>query len=1208
MKAIVTTLLALCSAVTLSAQGTRGIGIYPGAPSQYFGPQIVTNSPHADGLATEHRNLALHRTATASSSIDYDLTPHLVTDGICDNTAPLLLTVTTPDGVLPRREAEWTLDGGPFSRQVLMGSKTWIEYVWDGPFAFTPHALKLDARVAYHEQQAVRGYRITLQASTDGSEWTTVAELSGKGLPGQPMRYGLQADPNKQADNDYLPARMLDMTLSPVMPAAKANASSRTALRLLFEMEGAAHWDIHDLFFFDADGHALWAQPSQAFASLWMSNGGGPQWLEVDLGAPATIAQIIPRWYEEPRRWHAEQSADGRYVRLLMDEPNASGHYALRELEVWGTGGVSIQPHKAADVMSDGTMELSGGNWRLQRASEVRATGEEIASEGFDDKSWITATVPSTVLTSYINIGAVPNPNYADGVDEISESFFRSDFWYRDVFEVPASLLQHGALRRLHFDGINWKANVFLNGQRLGRIEGAFMRGDFDVSHLLRQGRNVLAVEVLCNEHFGVVKEKDEQTTQFNGGILGADNPTFHATIGWDWITTVRGRNIGIWNEVRLTAEGSVTLSDPYVRTTCATSSTTSSASAQTVAVTPSVYVRNHSSEPFNGTLCGWIGDVRFEQPVTIPAATEQEITFSPDQFPQLRSSDFRLWWPNGYGEPYRYDAGFEIKPSTINPQPSTINPHPSTITYKAGLREMTYEHIADSLIMYVNGRRFVPMGGNWGFDEHNLCYRRREYDIAVGYHRDMHCTMIRNWVGMIGDESFYDACDSLGVMIWQDFWLANPVDGPDPYDEALFMSNATDYLRRMRRHPAIAIYCGRNEGYPPATLDSALRRLVDSEAEGLAYIPSSADDCVTGHGPYWALPASEYFQRQTGKIHTERGMPAVMNIESLQRTFSPEALWPQSRQWGQHDYTLRGAQRASEFNELVQKAFGPIDTPTPPHSKADAAARFARRAQLINYNGYRAMFESTSRTRSGLLIWMSHPCWPSMVWQTYDYYFDPTAAYFGTKKACEPLHIQYNALTDSIEVVNRYAGDHTDLSAEVSVYDLKGRCVVHRRQQVNSHDDTTQQLLRLSAVLSTPPSDVYFLRLRLSDSNRALSENTYILGREQGNLQALNALPIADIKLTTDIAALPDGTGHNGGATAGTYCATVTLRNRSRHPAPFLRLNLLGADGLQILPAVYSDNYLTLMPDEERTVTITWQTEDARGQQPIVHCESILQ
>ena len=1206
-----------CMALTVASGGdnkeNRGIGHYPGDPAENFSPTL-TWAATTDGTLT---NVALHRAAYASSARDYNHTAHLVTDGICDTRQPVTLTVSTPAGPLPRREAEWAIDGGPYSRNILLGSPTFLQYDWDGGMNIAARSVTVTGMMAYDDQVATQGYALSCQTSEDGVTWQTVGSLRGKGLPGTPLHYKLHSDPNKQEAQDYLPARVLNEEIRFDRPVQTAH------LRVLLEMDGAAHWDIRELLFKDARNDAVELLPSQQFTSLWMSNGGRQQWLYADLGQRLPIEQVRLHWCQAPRRGQIQVSddaqtwttvadiatervkAEGRYVRLLLQEPGDAGYYALREMEILSPRQVVYTPHTVAGVRQ-GRYELSGGGWLLQRASEVTATGEQIASADFDARNWVVATVPGTVLSSYINIGAVPNPNYADDVDQISESFFRSNFWYRDEFEVVQ--LPEGQVQWLHFDGINWKANVFLNGQRLGRIEGAFMRGRFNVTGLLRKGRNYLAVEICCNEHFAAVKEKDEKTTQYNGGILGADNPTFHAAVGWDWITTVRGRQAGIWNEVYLTATGPVTVSDPYVQTTLLDD-------GKTASVRPSVFLRNNTGEAVRGILSGYIGDVRFEQTVTLPALTEQEVTFAPEQFPQLTGSGFRLWWPNGYGEPYLYDAGYTFtplnsplgpqgrltpqEPSTLNPQPSTLNPQ---LTYRAGLREMRYEGIGDSLRIYVNGRRFIPLGGNWGFDEHNLLYRSREYDIAVGYHRDMHFTMIRNWVGQIGDEAFYEACDRHGIMIWQDFWLANPADGPDPYDDQLFLAVAHDYTRRMRSHASIGLYCGRNEGFPPEGLDRKLRQYVHQLAPGMEYISHSSRQGVSGEGPYRALPAREYFLNQSGKIHSERGMPNVMNIESLQRTIAPDALWPQSRQWGQHDYTLEGAQRASDFNRLVETGFGQSAT----------AEEFCRRAQLINYNGYRAMFESTSRSRAGLLLWMTHPCWPSMVWQTYDYYFDPTAAYFGCKKACEPLHIQYNALTDSIEIVNHSAGDQTALTAVATVFDLNGKRVGQQRARLASTDDSTVAWLKLSTMGKTGNERkeqkralASFLRLQLYKGKDIISENLYIMGCEE--------------KSSTE--GLPQGDGNQGLPQGEDYRAllslpapqlqqqvkvsgqqaTVTLRNTGKTPAVFLRLNLKGTDGQQILPATYSDNYLTLMPGEQRTVTITWQQQDARGQQPVV-------
>ena len=433
---------------------------------------------------------------------------------------------------------------------------------------------------------------------------------------------------------------------------------------------------------------------------------------------------------------------------------------------------------------------------------------------------------------------------------------------------------------------------------------------------------------------------------------------------------------------------------------------------------------------------------------------------------------------------------------------------------------------------------------------------------------------MIRNWVGQIGDEEFYDACDRNGIMVWQDFWLANPCDGPDPDDNALFMHNASDFTRRMRRHPSIALYCGRNEGYPPAALNASLKSLVDDANPGILYIPSSADEGVSGHGPYWAEPAKTYFSKQTGKLHTERGMPNVMTYEGLARTFSPEALWPQSEEWGRHDFTQRGAQRGATFNAMMERAFG----------KPADAREFGSLAQWINYDGYRAMFESGAKYRQGLLIWMSHSCWPSQVWQCYDYWMEPTAAFFACRKACEPLHIQWNALTRDVEVVNITAEAHKDMKARRDILDVRGRVVSSAEASLCCDADTTLALasLHVDSLAGGQPTDVRFIRLALDDAEgRRVSDNFYVIGNEEGNLMQLRSLP--KVSLKTDV--VRDGNRYD-----------VTIANETDTPAMMIRLNLKAEDGEQVLPVLYEDNYFHLMPGETRTVRVEWNPADTRS------------
>jgi len=274
--------------------------------------------------------------------------------------------------------------------------------------------------------------------------------------------------------------------------------------------------------------------------------------------------------------------------------------------------------------------------------------------------------------------------------------------------------------------------------------------------------------------------------------------------------------------------------------------------------------------------------------------------------------------------------------------------------------------------------------------------------------------TMIRNWVGQVGDDAFFDACDSNGVVVWQDFWLANPLDGPDPADDAMFLQNAADFIARIRNHPSVGLYCGRNEGNPPPVLDAGLQKLVASLHPGIRYIPNSAFGVVSGGGPYHLMPVNYYFdQRATAKLHSELGMPNIVTLDGLRQMMPVADQWPQDAVWGLHDFTTRGAQQGGALRATIEKSYG----------NAASAAEWVELAQFTNYDGHRAIFEAQSKHRMGVLMWMSHPCWPSFVWQTYDYYLEPNAGYFGAKKGCEPLHVQWNPVDGTVEVVNYSAG-----------------------------------------------------------------------------------------------------------------------------------------------------------------------------------------
>ncbi len=1128
---------------------TRGIGVYPGRASEAFAPAIVSGGD-------AYRNLAYQHAAYHSSCYDYNLTAQLVTDGLYADAEPPRLEALVNGENLPKNEREYAFDGNDWNRNTLPGSDVSFRINWLG-MRVDVDSIVLNCTVVYRKKGAKNGYEIRIG---DGSD--TFALDKGNGLPGEDMGYELHSDPNKQTEKVELPVRKISK-------GYRLEKEDGDIATLLFEMnmDGAEYWTVSDIKFFSRGNPVDTALlPMSRFQSAWMSETGGDQWVYVDLGDGADIDEVRLCWLKQAPKGRVEVSDDekewktvadlpqgalsyslpvaaqGRYVRVSVegqDDP-----YFLSEMEVYGRGGTVVVPCEAPQAEAR-TLSLNGGAWRLQRASVVKSPCEELSTQGYDAGDWLVATVPATALSSFVNAGAVPNQNYDNNVEYASESYFCSDFFYRREFVVPQTF--EGKEIFLNLDGINWKAQVWLNGEKLGRVEGAFMRGRMNITKWVKKGENVLLVEVEHPSHPGATKEKNYMFPGANGGLLGADNPTFHASVGWDWIPSVRGRETGIWNDIYLTCEQGLTLSDPIIPTVLNLPDTLAT-------MTPTICWQNYSGGEIDGVLCAWIGEMTFRKEMTLKQGIGA-FTFRPDEFPALSRARMRLWWPNGYGEPYLYDAGFRF----ISAAGDTL----STVNFKHGVRQMTYQDVDTALKIFVNGKRIVPMGGNWGFSEQNLNFRAREYDIAVRNHRDMNFNMIRNWVGQIGDDEFYDACDKYGIMVWQDFWLANPADGPDPADERLFENNALDYTMKIRRHPCIALYCGRNEGYPPRTLDESLRQITSTYHPGIAYISSSADDGVSGHGPYNALAAEEYFDRQTGLLHSERGLPNIMTFEGLLRTMRQEHRWPQGDVWGQHDYTMTGAQKGSSFNDLIAARFGePL-----------SAEQFTKWAQLINYEGYRAMYESTSKHRMGLLIWMSHSCWPSMSWQCYDYYFEPTGAYYGCRKACEPLHIQYNALTKKVEIVNRGAGDFADLKALAETYNLDGKRLSRAEMTVKSTSDSTQELIDAAG-------DV--LRLKLFDNKRLVSENTYILA---GDLSTL-----APTEVETDVREIVQ-------AEDGSCRMKVNLVNKGGKTAYLLRLNLVDGEGSQILPVWYSDNYFHLLPAEKKTVTVSWNKEDQRSE-----------
>lgn len=1179
----------------------RGLGVYPGDPAEDFSPTLVA-------APSGRRNLALHRAATQSSAYDYDLAAQLVTDGIVETEAPRWISVTTStEGKLAKHRRELIVDdnvvsglefdgpgwidlhlGGGAAPLVIdrveigLVQRDWMPFYPEVPAAA---CLETPWAPATSEPDADDEIAWTLAVSQEGREWQELSLGTGSVPPRPPV-------PSLEDGIGRIFNWMVEAN-PPVWSSISLPAPVESRrFRVLLEDLECKEWSVAEVRFFRGDRRVHVGGPHR-FGSAWRSAGLGEEWVAVDFGARATLDRVVLHWLlpaaagaiqvsNDGAKWTSVASISGTsaleeidlstpvsasHLRVVMTQPTSQLGYMLSELEVFGEGGVVASPHPQPPVDDAGNLHLAGGAWRLQRSSEVEGDGETVSALGHPDEDWLVATVPGTVLKSYANVGAVPDLNYGDNELAISDSFFHADFWYRNEFEGPE--LSAGQRAFLDLDGVNWKAEVFLNGVRLGRVEGAFQRGRFDVTeHLRPGGANALALLVEKPATPGSAKQHTLENAGHNGGALGADNPTYHASIGWDWIPTIRGRNIGLWNDVRLTVTGPVTIDDPWLRFELPLPETT------TADLLLDVGLRNHGEKEIRGTLIGRFGDVDFDRRVTVPAGETLAVALGPSTHPQLRLQQPKLWWPNGHGDPHLYRVELEfVADSGLSDRHS----------FHSGVRQMTYSEEDGALRLFVNGRRVVPRGGNWGFSEANLGYRGREYDIAMKYHRDMNFTMVRNWVGQTADREFYEAADRHGILIWQDFWLANPLDGPDPDDESLFLANVRDTLRRIRNHPSVALYCGRNEGHPPPSLDRELAAAVEELHPDIHYIPNSMFGSVSGGGPYGVRPREYYFtQRATPKPHSELGMTSVVTLDSLQRMMPPAELWPMSLHWGLHDFNLESNQRAEDFVQMIEESYG----------GADNVADWVALAQLVNYDGYRAMFEAQSQNRMGLQLWMSHPAWPSLTWQTYDYYFNPHAAYYGSRKGSEPLHIQWNPVTDEVEVVNYGVAGAEGLTANARLLNLDGTVAWQMGTEVDSPYDSTVSPLTLEYPSDLSP--VHFISLSLRRGGEEISENLYWRGSEPHNFRALRTLPDAVLDITTEIERQGDG-----------YRLLTTLDNLSETPALSLRLVALGAEsGETLLPIHHSENFFALMPGQSRTIESRLLAADARGEEPRIVVE----
>ena len=565
--------------------------------------------------------------------------------------------------------------------------------------------------------------------------------------------------------------------------------------------------------------------------------------------------------------------------------------------------------------------------------------------------------------------------------------------------------------------------------------------------------------------------------------------------------------------------------------------------------------------------------------------------------FPELTIDSPRLWWPNGYGPQNMYSikVKFLVNGKTLSDEEQV----------SFGIREIktVWNKKTNSREIRVNGQKIFIKGGNRILSDELLRFSKDRYDAELRFHRDMNLNLIRVWGGGITERpEFYDACDKYGLLVMQDFWVSGDCNGrwDDPLkledtntrrlypdDHRLFVESLEDQVKMLRNHPSLALWCGGNEIRPVKDVLDALRDTLLPELDGTRYLfEFSNDDSMSlngGDGPYTIQSVNYFWEHRSFPFNSEEGSIGVGDNESLER-FIPEGnrvapfydavthKWIADSVWQYHKY--------SSYDSSVEVYGHPADM-----------ADFAKKAQLVNYDQYRALIEGASAHMwdwyTGTIIWKTQNPWTAMVGQMYDVYLDPNACLYGLQEGSKPLHIMYDPIHKSVMVVNN-AFKIQRLKIVAKSCDIKG----HERLLDTEYVTTPQTAAKTyhhfgRALDSLGIKEGSFLSLSLYDSasNDLIDENLYWLPDAHGNYTGLQHMPKAQIRASD--------------MQVGGGSASVTISNPAGGPvAFFIRLSLVDPKTKKrILPVFYDNNYISVLPGEQKTVKMEYTPQQTEPQ-----------
>jgi exo-1,4-beta-D-glucosaminidase len=843
---------------------------------------------------------------------------------------------------------------------------------------------------------------------------------------------------------------------------------------------------------------------------------------------------------------------------------------------------------------------LLGEGWRIRASAEVGLGGEEVSRAGFDINGWLLATVPSTVLAALVANGRYEDPYFGMNLKKIPHEPFRSPWWYRTEFLLSEAEAHQAVL--LEFDGINYAAGIWLNGRQIaaaGEAKGAFRRFQYDVSEAIVEGVNALAVEVV-----------PPRPGDFTIGFV-------------DWNPPAPDRDMGLFRPVRLRFCDGVSIENPFVQTDL---------NLDTLAearLTIRADIVNHTDAAVSGVLEGRLEGVQFRRDVHLLARETRTVVVTADEHAPLRIADPRIWWPHDLGRPELYSldlqfvAGAQIADKT---------------TLRFGIRSVADYRIPEGHRGFkINGREVLIKGAGWT-DDLLLADTPETLAAELQYVRHMNLNCIR-CEGIWGkDQTLYDLCDEYGILVmagWSCQWeheqyLGKSVDERyggvlTPEDIDLVSRSWQDQLLWLRNHPSIFVWAVASDKLPAPELERRYIDIFRRHDPTRPYLAStggfgseqrivcreelvsevSGGSGVKMLGPYdYTPPVYWYTDTRRGGAYgfnTETAPGAVVpTLESLRKMLPPEHLWPIDEWWDFH-CGLNEFNALDRYRTALAKRYGPAGT----------VEEFARKAQVLNYELMRPMFEAFRVNRgraTGVIQWMLNAAWPKMYWQLHDWYLMPTGAFYGAKKACAPRQLIYHYGDNSVYLVGadpRVCPDGFGAAtggcpyADIRVYDIESKLYFAAHFQVEAQSQASQRICKLPRFDHI--TTTYFLSLRLLDAAGVQVANNfywlstqpdvldydakvepweyYTPSKQYADLTMLNALPRAEVEVKHRVE-----TNDRGGE------IIVDLENRSDRIAFFIEMLLVdGRTGEPVVPVFWQDNYVSLLPNETRVLSATF-------------------